>query len=101
TEGAAEALKPAVGPNTAVLTLQNGIDSVDTLSRILGADRVLAGITFVASGVAEPGVVQENGFSRKIVVAEPNGGTSERVKQVFDTFRAADLDVEVRADGRQ
>src|SRR5262245_34884992 len=68
TEPAARALAPAVGPETAVLTLQNGIDSVDTLSGILGPDRVLAGVTFVASGVAEPGVVVENGFSRQIVV---------------------------------
>src|SRR2546428_8664072 len=48
SEPAARALEPAVGPRTSVLTLQNGIDSVDTLSAILGADRVLAGVTFVA-----------------------------------------------------
>jgi 2-dehydropantoate 2-reductase len=101
TETAAQALKPAVGPNTSVLTLQNGIDSVDLLSAALGADRVLAGVTFVASGVAEPGVIQENGFSRKIVVSEPNGGTSARVEEIARVFKAAELDVEVRTDGRQ
>src|SRR5262245_25023034 len=92
TEPAARALAPAVGRDTAVLTLQNGIDSVDTLSGILGGDRVLAGVTFVASGVAEPGVIAENGFSRQVVVAEPNGGTSERVERIAAAFRAADLD---------
>src|SRR6185295_7260898 len=84
-----------------VLTLQNGIDSVDVLSNVVGAERVLAGVTFVASGVAEPGVIQENGFSRKVVIAEPSGGGSERVERIAATFRAADLDVEVRTDGRQ
>ncbi|HEY3108667.1 MAG TPA: 2-dehydropantoate 2-reductase N-terminal domain-containing protein, partial [Chloroflexota bacterium] len=88
TEPAARALKPAVGPRASVLTLQNGIDSVDTLSAILGADRVLAGVTFVASGVASPGVIAENGFSRQIVVAEPNGGSSERVARIAETFKA-------------
>jgi 2-dehydropantoate 2-reductase len=101
TESAARALAPAVGRDTAVLTLQNGIDSVDTLSGILGADRVLAGVTFVASGVAEPGVITENGFSRQVVLAEPNGGTSERVERIAAAFKAADLDVRVRDDGRQ
>ena len=101
TEAAARALAPAVGPSTSVLTLQNGIDSVDTLSGILGPERVLAGVTFVASGVVEPGVVAENGFSRQIVVAEPAGGQSDRVARIAETFRAADLDVRVRDDGRQ
>lgn len=101
TESAAQALKPAVGANTAVLTLQNGIDSVDTLSRVLGAEKVLAGVTYVASAVLEPGVVQENGFSRKIVVAEPGGGSSDRVARVVDTLKAAHLDVDTRTDGQQ
>jgi 2-dehydropantoate 2-reductase len=101
TEPAARALAPAVGPDTAVLTLQNGIDSVDTLAGILGPDRILAGVTFVASGVASPGVIAENGFSRQVVIAEPNGGTSERVERIAAVFEAADLDVRVRDDGRQ
>lgn len=101
TETAARALAPAVGPATSVLTLQNGIDSVDMLSAALGAERVVAGVTFVASGMAEPGVIQENGFSRKVVIAEPNGGTSVRVEEIARAFAAADLDVEVRTDGHQ
>ena len=70
TTTALAALKPAVGPGTAVLTLQNGVDSVDLLSAALGRARVLAGVTYVASGVAEPGVIQENGFSRKVVIGD-------------------------------
>jgi 2-dehydropantoate 2-reductase len=101
TETAARALAPAVGPRTNVLTLQNGIDSVDILSRIIGAERILAGVTLVASGVVEPGVIQENGFSRKIVFGEPSGGTSERVQSLERTLREAGLDVEASTNARQ
>ena len=101
TETAARALAPAVGPRTNVLTLQNGIDSVDILSRIIGAERILAGVTLVASGVVEPGVIQENGFSRKIVFGEPSGGTSERVQSLERTLREAGLDAEASTDARQ
>ena len=39
TEKAAELAQPLVGPNTRVITLQNGIDSVERIAPILGADR--------------------------------------------------------------
>src|SRR3954465_9394199 len=37
TEKAAEATRPLVGPNTRVITLQNGVDSVERIAPILGA----------------------------------------------------------------
>lgn len=101
TEPAAAALKPAVGPSTTVLTLQNGIDSIDLLSAAFGADRVLGGVTFVASAVAEPGVIAENGFSRQVIIGEPAGGSSARVEAVAETFRQAGLDVEISQNVRQ
>ena len=102
TESAARALRPAIGAETAVLTLQNGIDSVEILSRILGEEHVLAGVTLIASAAVEPGVIQENGFSRKVTLGEPGGGEiSERVQKIAEVFRAAGLDVEATADARQ
>jgi 2-dehydropantoate 2-reductase len=55
TEAAALALRPAVGPHTVVLTLQNGVDSGDRLGAVLGGDRVLVGTTLIATTIAEPG----------------------------------------------
>jgi 2-dehydropantoate 2-reductase len=101
TESAARALRPAIGPGTAVLTLQNGIDSVDVLGRILGEEHVLAGVTLIAAAVVEPGVVQENGFSRKVILGEARGEISERVDRVADVLRAASLEVETTASARQ
>jgi hypothetical protein len=43
TETAAGALAPLIGPETRVVTLQNGIDSVDLLARYIGLDHVVAG----------------------------------------------------------
>lgn len=102
TETAAAALKPAVGPRTAVLTLQNGIDAADVLAATFGPERVLAGITLIASAVAEPGVIHENGFSRKVVLGELEAGpVSPRVEAIVRTFQAAGLDVEATTRARQ
>jgi 2-dehydropantoate 2-reductase len=101
TASALEALRPAVGHGTAVLTLQNGIDSVDQLGAAFGPDRVLVGVTYVASSVIEPGVVNENGFSRKVIFGEPDGRVTPRVEAILAAFRRADLDAELSTSPRQ
>jgi 2-dehydropantoate 2-reductase len=101
TASALEALKPAVGPETAVLTLQNGIDSPDQLAAALGAERVLAGVTYVAASQIEPGVVQENGFSRRIVFGELDGKISPRVERILDVMKKAELEAEASTNPRQ
>lgn len=54
---AARALAPVVGPQTTVLSLQNGVENVGRLASVLGAERVLGAIAFVGLRVEEPGVV--------------------------------------------
>ena len=101
TASALEALNPAVGPETAVLTLQNGIDSPDQLAATLGPDRVLAGVTYVASSQVEPGVIQENGFSRRIVFGELDGRVSPRVEGILEVMKKAELEAESSTNPRQ
>src|SRR4029077_9484539 len=52
TEIAGEQTHPLVGPNTRVITLQNGVDSVERLAPMLGADVAIAGTTYVVSTIA-------------------------------------------------
>ncbi len=58
TEKAAALAKPLVGPNTRVITLQNGIDSVERVAPILGADHTVGGVAYIATVIAEPGVIK-------------------------------------------
>lgn len=58
TENAAELARPLVGDNTRLITLQNGIDSVERMQPILGADRVIGGIAQIATTIAAPGVIR-------------------------------------------
>jgi 2-dehydropantoate 2-reductase len=102
TRPAAEALEPALGPQTAVLTLQNGVDSPEVLAAQIGAERTLAGVTFIAAAVAEPGVIVENGFSRAVTLGEPNAvEVSPRVMTVVRAFQEAGLEAQATADVRQ
>lgn len=58
TETAAEAIRPVVGPDTRVLSLQNGVDGGARLARVFGAERVWAGPAYIASYISAPGRVR-------------------------------------------
>ena len=59
TEPAARALGPVVDERTAVLTLQNGVESEGRLGAVLGAERVLLGTTTISTTVSEPGIIDQ------------------------------------------
>jgi 2-dehydropantoate 2-reductase len=65
TEVAGAAARPLVGPRTRLITLQNGIDSVERLRPILGDEAVIGGTTHIAAVISEPGrIVHSSPFAR-------------------------------------
>lgn len=77
TEAAAAQLKPCITPETAVLTLQNGIGNAEKIGQILGADRVMAGAAYVVSKIDSPGIVRHTAAGR-IVFGELDGADTPR-----------------------
>ena len=80
TLAAARALAPAIGPDTTVVSLQNGVENVGRLASVLGPERVLGAIAFVGLRVEEPGVVdhEAEGWVR---MGDP-AGVTERATRV-------------------
>jgi 2-dehydropantoate 2-reductase len=78
SEQAAQALAPLVGPNTGVVALQNGVDSVDILTRVVGRDHVIGGVAYVASVITEPGVIVHTAMDQ-LIFGELDGQRSPRV----------------------
>jgi 2-dehydropantoate 2-reductase len=101
-----EALKllpPLVGPESVVLTLQNGVDSVDDIAAVAGEARVLGGTTYVATALERPGVIVQTGVHRSIIFGEVFGDRSRistRVQRIADVLAPADVVVTPVADGR-
>jgi ketopantoate reductase len=56
-EGAAQLIRPCVGPDTVILPVQNGVDIAERIGRILGQDRVLGGSAWIGGQIESPGVV--------------------------------------------
>jgi 2-dehydropantoate 2-reductase len=102
-ESALPRLPPLCAPHTAVLTLQNGVDSADQVATVVGPDRVLAGATYIATAVAAPGLIEQTGTHRRIVFGEifrREAEPSARVRALAEAFRGAGIQAEPVADAR-
>lgn len=96
-------LTPLIGPETVVLTLQNGVDSVDEVAAVAGAGHVLGGTTYVATALEAPGLIVQTGVHRTIIFGEVSGDTSRitpRVQAIAEVLASADIQVTPVADAR-
>lgn len=85
---------PAVGPNTVVLTLQNGLYNVETIASEVGREKVIAGVTSYGATLLGPGLVRHGGEGRTSL-GELDGQNTERLQRVAAAFRQAGIAVEL------
>lgn len=91
-ESAGERIKPLIGPDTAVITFQNGIDAPERLVPILGAGAVMGGVAQISATIAEPGVIRQTGTFMRLVFGELGGGKSARGEAFLALCKAAGFD---------
>lgn len=80
-----------LGPQTHVLSLQNGVGHEDLLARHVGRQRVLVGRTYVGGSPLGPGHVIAGYHGKDTHIGELDGRMSQRLQQVCDIFNAAGL----------
>jgi 2-dehydropantoate 2-reductase len=93
TETAGEQTRPLVGSNTRVITLQNGVDSVERLAPILGADATIGGATYVVTTIARPGVIRHTGTFAKVHCGRLDGRPDAVLAGYVEQMKAADIDI--------
>lgn len=101
TENAGRLIAPMVGPDTGVLSLQNGVLKDDTLRDIFPAEAVMGGVGYVATAIARPGVIGQTGSLQRAVIGEYDGRPSERARTLVDAFRRTGVTAELSTDIRR
>jgi 2-dehydropantoate 2-reductase len=91
TESALASLPPLVGPQTIVIPFQNGVDSVDVLTRRLGKHHVVGGTTYLTAVVAEPGLIRHMAMER-LIFGPVAGSPPPVLEQLRDASRHAGFD---------
>jgi 2-dehydropantoate 2-reductase len=82
---------PAVGPETAVLPVLNGMRHLDVLAERFGRDRVLGGLASIPATLGPDGRVVHLGRGHDLVFGEPGGGVSGRVRAIAALCEGANL----------
>jgi 2-dehydropantoate 2-reductase len=101
TEVAAKSIAPLVGPDTAVVSLQNGVRKDDILRGILGERAVMGAACYIAAQIVEPGVIRHTGTMQRLVFGEYDGRTSTRAQALLEACKRAGIEAEISADIRR
>ena len=89
TTTAAGQIRPLLGPETVILSVQNGVDNEERIAEAVGPAPVIGGIAGVSAHSRAPGVIaidQEPGWLR---FGELAGGTSARTERLLSVFQRA------------
>jgi 2-dehydropantoate 2-reductase len=100
TESAVRRLGAAVGRETVILPVQNGIDSAERIGRVIGSAHVIGGLAGVSSGVAAPGIIEHRAGPDMIQLGELDGRPSPRTERIADVLLRAGIKAQVRLDIR-
>src|SRR6185503_9380469 len=90
--------RPMVGPNTRVITLQNGVDSYERVSPILGADKTIPGTAYIATVLGGPGVVRHTSKFAIMRCGRIDGKPDAKLDEFVTAAKAAHIDIQPQDD---
>jgi 2-dehydropantoate 2-reductase len=90
-EASAAQLAPLIGPNTAVITFQNGVEAVDIVARHVGREHAVGGVAYVAAVISEPGTIRHTALE-KLIFGERDGTMSPRLQALAEAGRRANVE---------
>jgi 2-dehydropantoate 2-reductase len=93
----AASLTPLVGPHTAVVTLQNGVEAVDIVAQAVPRQSVVGGVAYVAAVIAEPGLIRHTSLD-SLIFGELDGRRSDRLAALEAACRRAGFGARVSED---
>ncbi len=93
TESAGEQTRPLVGPHSRVITLQNGVDSVERLAPILGDEATIGGATYVVTNMARPGVIRHTGAVARVRAGRLDGRGDAVLAGYVNEMKSAGIDI--------
>ena len=97
TESAVESGANALGPATPILTLQNGLGNVEVISRAVGGERTIGGITSQGATLVDAGSIIHAGKG-KTVIGTPSNRLTDNLKMVRDILDSAGFEPQVSDD---
>jgi len=90
-------IAPLLGPQTQLLTLQNGLGNEEELASLFGAERIIGGVAFLCSNRGEPGEVHHLGAGR-IIIGEYHPHAPQRLAELAAICNQSGIDCHTTPD---
>jgi len=95
TESAIEQIRPMVGPDTAIISFQNGVLKDQYLRAAFDERQLMGGVGYVATTIGEPGVILQTGPMQRLLFGEFDGSRSERGEALLAACQAGGINAEL------
>ncbi len=97
TDAVLEQIRPAVGKDTLLLSLQNGVENETKMAAAFDKERVLGCVCYIGAEVVGPGVILHNARG-SVEIGEMDGRQTSRLEKIIEAFRKAQIDVSLSTD---
>ena len=91
-------LRSLIDSSTSILCLQNGMDSYQSITRLLQIQDPLPGAAYIEASVQSPGIIRQSGTVVKIVFGELNGTLSSRGTEIQKVLSDSGIDTQFTTD---
>lgn len=94
-------IRPMVGPDTTVISFQNGVLKDEQLKAAFDPSRIMGGVGYVATTIDRPGVIRQTGPMQRLIFGEFDGTPSARAQAFLDACLAGGIKAEISPDIRR
>ncbi len=101
TPGAVELVRPMVGPDTTVISFQNGVLKDEDMRAAFGPERIMGGVAYIAATIDRPGVIRQTGPMQRLIFGEFDGTRSGRAEVFLAACLKGGINAEASADIRR
>lgn len=98
TDDAAQAIKPMVGPDTVVMSLQNGVEAASRIGAVVGMEHMIGSATWISAAIEAPGIIGQYSQFRRIALGELSGEKTPRIRKIHDALSKSGATVELVED---
>jgi 2-dehydropantoate 2-reductase len=100
-ETAIRSMRPLMGPDTGVISFQNGVQKDDILREAFGDRAVMGGVAYIATNIDRPGVIKHTGTMQRLIFGEYDGRRSARAAALLEAALRGGINAELSDDIRK
>lgn len=101
TEAVLKQIKPLMGPDTAIVSFQNGVLKDTYLRAHFDAGQIMGGVGYVATTIDRPGVIKQTGPMQRLIFGEFDGSRSARGEALLQACLKGGINAELSTDIRR